>query len=87
MRKGISDTAARIEISKNVISRFVEHMSAVEEKERLGKVVATVASPITNQGKKIARLIYLGRTGNCSARFPIRLSMFGLLQTRHCRKP
>ena len=61
MRKGTSDTAARIEISKNVISRFVEHMSAVEEKERLSKVVASVTSPITNQGKRYRALDIFGK--------------------------
>ena len=61
MRKGTSDTAARIEISKNIINRFVEHMSAVEEKERLGKVIATVASPITDQGKRYRALDVFGK--------------------------
>jgi len=61
MRKGTSDTAARIEISKNVINRFVEHMSAVEEKERLGKVVALVTSPIINQDRRYRALDVFGK--------------------------
>jgi len=61
MRKGVADSAARFEISRSIVNRFTEHMSAVEEKERLGKVVASVASPIIRQGKKARALDLFGK--------------------------
>jgi hypothetical protein len=61
MRKGIADTYARADVSKNVINRFTEHMSAVEEKTRLRELLTPVSSPITQKGKKIRALDIFGK--------------------------
>jgi hypothetical protein len=61
MRKGVADTAARFEISKNIANRFSEHMAAVEEKTRLGEVVSPVTSPIIAQGKRYRALDVFGK--------------------------
>jgi len=61
MRKGIADTFARAEISKNIINRFTEHMSAVEEKIRLGELLALVSSPIIRKGKRSRALDIFGK--------------------------
>ena len=61
MRKGVADTAARIEISKSIIDRFTEHMAAVEVNTRLGEVVAAVASPSIKQGKRYRALDVFGK--------------------------
>jgi len=61
MRKGISDTAARVEISKQVINRFTEHMSAVEDKSRLGEMLSLVAAPIVKQDKSFRAIDVFGK--------------------------
>ena len=61
MRKGIADTAARAEISKNVIDRFTEHMATVKEKTRLGELLDSVGSPFTHNGKQIRALDVFGK--------------------------
>ena len=61
MRKGISDTAARAEISKQVIDRFTEHMAAVEQKERLGEVLSSVTSPIIDHNKRTRSIDVFGK--------------------------
>jgi len=61
MRKGIADTAARAEISKGIIDRFAEHMSAVEEKARLGELVASICTPLNRKGKRVRALDVFGK--------------------------
>jgi len=61
MRKGTADTAARTEISKNILDRFTEHMSAFEEKSRLGELLSTVSSPFVRDGKRIRALDVFGK--------------------------
>ena len=61
MRKGIADAAARYEVSKNTVNRFTEHMSAVEEKSRLGDVMSSVTSHIISQGKRFRALDAFGK--------------------------
>jgi len=61
MRKGIADTAARFEISKNVIDRFSEHMATIKEKTRLGELLDSVGSPLENNGKRIRALDVFGK--------------------------
>ena len=61
MRKGIADTVARVEVSNNVINRFAEHMSAVEEKTRLGELLSSVGAPLTRDGKRIRALDVFGK--------------------------
>ena len=61
MRKGVADTAARIEISKSIIDRFTEHMASVEVNTRLGEVVASVTSPTFDQGKRTRALDVFGK--------------------------
>jgi len=60
MRKGIADTAARVEISKNIIDRFTEHMATVKETTRLGELLDSV-SPLLRNGKKIRTLDVFGK--------------------------
>jgi len=61
MRKGIADTAARAEISKNIINRFTEHMAAVEEKTRLGDLLNSVDVPLIHNGKRVRALDVFGK--------------------------
>jgi hypothetical protein len=61
MRKGVSDTAARVEVSSQAIDRFAEHMSAAKQKTRLGEVLAPVTSPVTLSGKRIRALDTFGK--------------------------
>ena len=61
MRKGVVDCAARVEISCDIIDRFTGHMSAVVEKERLGNVMASVASPVIGQVKRFRALDVFGK--------------------------
>ena len=61
IRKGIADTAARVEASNNVIDRFTEHMAVVEEKTRLGALLAPVTSPIVHADKRVRALDVFGK--------------------------
>jgi len=61
MRKSTADTEARVDVSKAIIDRFVEHMSAVEEKTRLGELVSMVSSPVVQNGKRIRALDVFGK--------------------------
>jgi hypothetical protein len=61
MRKGIADTAARAQVSKSIINRFAEQMSAVEEKTRLGELLSGVSSPLKQKGKRIRALDVFGK--------------------------
>ena len=61
MRKGVSDTAARVEISKQIINRFTEHMSAVEDKSRLGEVLTSVAGKVIDHGKTFRAIDAFGK--------------------------
>lgn len=61
MRKGIADTAARVEISKSIITRFTEHMSAVEEKTRLEDLLKSVDAPLLHNGKRVRSLDVFGK--------------------------
>ena len=61
MRKGVADTAARIAISKSIVDRFTEHMSAVKEKTRLGDVVGSVTSSITCHGTRFRAIDVFGK--------------------------
>ena len=61
MRKGIADTAARAEISKNIINRFTEHMATVKEKTRLGELLDSVGSPLAHNGKRARALDVFGK--------------------------
>jgi len=61
MRKGISDTVARADVSQNVINRFTGHMAAVEEKTRLGDLLRTVEAPLIRDGKRVRALDVFGK--------------------------
>lgn len=61
MRKGIADTAARANISNDIINRFTEHMSAVEEKTRLGDLLNSVEAPLIRGGKRVRALNVFGK--------------------------
>jgi hypothetical protein len=61
MRKGIADTYARTEVSKNIVNRFTEHMSAVEEKSRLEELFSKVSVPLMDKGKRVRALDIFGK--------------------------
>jgi hypothetical protein len=61
IRKGIADTYARSEVSKIVVDRFTEHMSALEEKSRLEELLSLVSSPKMNEGKRYRSLDIFGK--------------------------
>ena len=61
MRKGISDSAARVKVSTEIIDRFTEHMSAVEEKVRLRELLNSVGSPLMHNGKQTRALDVFGK--------------------------
>jgi len=61
MRKGVTDTAARVEVSKNIINRFTEQMSAMEEKTRLGELLSSVNVPLTRNGKRVRAIDVFGK--------------------------
>jgi len=61
MRKGVADTAARVEISKNIINRFIENIATVEEKTRLGELLGSVDKPVAQNGKKVRALDVFGK--------------------------
>jgi len=61
MRKGIADTAARFQVSKDVINRFSEHMATVEEKSRLGELLDSAGAPFVRNGKRIRSLDVFGK--------------------------
>ena len=61
MRKGVADTKARFGVSKDAINRFTEHMSAFEQKERLGSVLSLTASPLMSGGKKFRAVDTFGK--------------------------
>jgi hypothetical protein len=61
MRKGISDTAARADVSNNIINRFTEHMSAVEENARLGDLLNSLEAPLIRGGKRVRALDVFGK--------------------------
>ena len=61
MRKGVADTTARFDVSKNILNRFTEHMSALEERTRLGSLLALSASPVASRGKNFRALDPFGK--------------------------
>jgi hypothetical protein len=61
MRKGISDTAARFDVSKNIVNRFIDHMVAFEEKTRLGEVLSSVAAPPASGARRLRALDAFGK--------------------------
>jgi predicted RNA-binding protein len=61
MRKCIADSAARADVSKNIIDRFTEHMSAYEEKTRLGELLNSVNTPLILDGKRVRAIDVFGK--------------------------
>ena len=61
MRKCIADSAARADVSKNIIGRFTEHMSAYEEKTRLGELLNSVNTPLFLDGKRVRAIDAFGK--------------------------
>ena len=61
MRKGVADTAARVEISKNIINRFADQMAAVEEKTRLGELLNSVGIPLNRNNKRFRAIDVFGK--------------------------
>jgi hypothetical protein len=61
MRKGIADINVRAEVSRNIVNRFTEHMSAAEEKTQLGELLSSVLKPLTVDGKRVRALDPFGK--------------------------
>ena len=61
MRKGVADTAARVETSKNVIDRFTAHMATMEEKARLGELLDLVSASMVRNGKRVRNIEVFGK--------------------------
>lgn len=61
MRKGIADINARAEVSSNIVNRFTEHMSAMEEKTQFKDLLNSISSPLTVKGKRVRALDALGK--------------------------
>jgi hypothetical protein len=61
MRKGVADTAARFSISNDIINRFTEHMAVVTETARLGDLLDSVGTPLSNNGKRFRALDPFGK--------------------------
>ena len=61
MRKGVADTSARAEISKNIISRFTDHMSAVKQQTRLSELLDSVGTPLYHEGRRVRALDVFGK--------------------------
>jgi len=61
MRKGIADISVRAEVSKRIVDRFTEHMSAAEDKTRLGDLLSGVSKPKTVKGKKVRAIEAFGK--------------------------
>jgi len=61
MRKGVADTAVRAEVSKNIIHRFTEQMSAVEEGTRLGELLSSIDRPLIFKDKRVRALDVFGK--------------------------
>ncbi len=61
LRKGIADISNRAEISTNIVNRFTEHMSTLEDRTPLSEIVSAVSSPLTVKGKKVRSLDVFGK--------------------------
>jgi hypothetical protein len=61
MRKGVADTMARVEISKNILNRFTEHVATVKENTKLEVLLNSVDSHFVHEGKKVRALDVFGK--------------------------
>jgi hypothetical protein len=61
MRKGVADISARAKISKDIVDRFSEHMSAAEEKTKLEEILISVSAPLYRKGKRIRAVDLFGK--------------------------
>ena len=61
MRKGVADINVRSKVSRNIIKRFTEHLSAMEEKTRLGELLKPITQPLMVGGKRIRALDPFGK--------------------------
>jgi len=61
MRKGIADTAARVEISKTIINRLTEQMATVKERTPLGELIDQVGLPLVRNGKRVRAIDVFGK--------------------------
>ena len=61
MRKGIADINVRASVSHNIVNRFTEHMSAVEEKTPLGELLKSTAKVLTVNGRRVRALDAFGK--------------------------
>ena len=61
MRKGIADINVRAQISRNILDRTTDHMSAIEEKTRLGDLISPIIKPLTIDGKRVRALDPFGK--------------------------
>ena len=61
MRKGIADINARAGVSLQIVNRFTEHMSCVEEKTPLEEMLGSVARPVYAKGKRTRGIEAFGK--------------------------
>jgi hypothetical protein len=61
MRKGIADINVRAEVSRNIINRFTNHLSAMEEKTRLGELISPITVPLIIDGRRYRALDPFGK--------------------------
>ena len=61
MRKGVADISARARISTDIVNRFSEHMSAVEEKTKLEELLISVCAPLNRKGKRVRAIDLFGK--------------------------
>ena len=61
MRKGVADISARAKISKDIVNRFSEQMSTVEEKARLEELLSPACAPLVRKGKRVRAIDPFGK--------------------------
>jgi hypothetical protein len=61
IRKGVADISLRAKVSSNILDRFTEHMSAMEEKVRLGELIGPITQPRIADGKRVRALDPFGK--------------------------
>ena len=61
MRKGIADAAARVDISRNIIDRFTDHMASVKDKTRLSELLEPVSATLSKSGRKTRAVDVFGK--------------------------
>ena len=61
MRKGVADISVRARVSRDILNRFTEHLSAFEENTQLGELLSPITKPRMVDGKRIRALDPFGK--------------------------